>query len=320
MHKKVAIGFVVSGLLVATLGNQAQAFHHRKAALAAAAACPCIIMEGGAGTRGVTTGYTIACMRSSAVRVGCHRWARACSLPGYACAGATRWSFYGCGGYGCPSCGLYGSGCGGGYCGGDGCGGWGCGDCGGSCGDGCGGGCYGGGCGDGCYGGGCYGDGGCAGCSDGAVSGGEVYTGESGERVIHDGPVSEGTSEPALAPPNEAGVTRGVNYRLASSTKADGSAAFDKGLGEFRSRSLTAALQDFDAATNAEPNNAMYHYFRALTLFDLHGAEAAGDALQQAIEAERREPVALWGKRMERVQGRGRVWIEKARRDAGLVR
>ena len=113
MHKKVAIGFVVSGLLVATLGNQAQAFHHRKAALAAAAACPCIIMEGGAGTRGVTTGYTIACMRSSAVRVGCHRWARACSLPGYACAGATRWSFYGCGGYGCHGGGY---GChGGGY-------------------------------------------------------------------------------------------------------------------------------------------------------------------------------------------------------------
>jgi hypothetical protein len=30
--------------------------------------------------------------------------------------------------------------------------------------------------------------------------------------------------------------------------------------------------------------------------------------------------VKHWGKRMERVQGRGRLWVEKARRDAGLVR
>ncbi len=98
------------------------------------------------------------------------------------------------------------------------------------------------------------------------------------------------------------------------------SAAFDEGLTSFRARSFTNALQSFEAAATAEPENAMYHYYRALTLFDLNGAEAGNDALQQAIELEKREAVPHWGKRMERVQGRGRLWIEKARREAGLVR
>ena len=64
----------------------------------------------------------------------------------------------------------------------------------------------------------------------------------------------------------------------------------------------------------------MYHYYRALALFDLNSAPAAGQALQQAIELERDQPIANWGKRMERVQGRGRVWIENARGAAGLIR
>jgi hypothetical protein len=83
---------------------------------------------------------------------------------------------------------------------------------------------------------------------------------------------------------------------------------------------MREALGDFEVAASAEPNNALYHYYRALTMYDVAGAEAAQEALQRAVDAESREPVKNWGKRMERVQGRGRLWIEMARRNAGLVR
>jgi Flp pilus assembly protein TadD len=108
-------------------------------------------------------------------------------------------------------------------------------------------------------------------------------------------------------------------FRL-TSTRQDGSAAFQKGVTEFRQGKLKEALGEFEVAATAEPKNALYHYHRALAMFDLAGAEAGHEALQQAIELETREPVKNWGKRMERVQGRGRVWIESARRNAGLVR
>ena len=123
-------------------------------------------------------------------------------------------------------------------------------------------------------------------------------------------------------PTGESSLRGNSQYRLVSQGAggASGAGAFDQGLASFRARSFTNALQSFEAAATAEPNNAIYQYYRALTLFDLNGAEAGGDALRQAIELEKREAVPHWGKRMERVQGRGRVWIEKARREAGLVR
>ena len=102
--------------------------------------------------------------------------------------------------------------------------------------------------------------------------------------------------------------------------QADGSSEFNQGLSEFRGGSLNEAARDFEAASSAEPNNALYHYYRALTLYDLYGAAAGEEALAQAVEAERNEPIKGWGKRMERVQGRSRLWVEKARREAGLVR
>ena len=77
---------------------------------------------------------------------------------------------------------------------------------------------------------------------------------------------------------------------------------------------------DFEAAATADPANALYLYHSALTMYDQYGAEAAADALQRAIQAERRQPVANWGQAMERIQGQGQLWLEKARRDAGRAR
>jgi hypothetical protein len=101
---------------------------------------------------------------------------------------------------------------------------------------------------------------------------------------------------------------------------ADGSADFERGLSAYRSGSMNDAARQFEAASAAEPDNALFHYYRALAMYDLYGAEAAVEAREQAIQAELRQPVAGWGKRMERVQGRARLWIEQGRRDAGLVK
>ncbi len=163
------------------------------------------------------------------------------------------------------------------------------------------------------------------GCSSGAggcsVSGQVLTSGQTtgSEEVIYDGPA-------ANAPPSASFRTQGAQnlpnsqYRLVSDKRIDGSAAFDKGLNAFRSHSLTDAAGSFDMAVAAEPGNAVYWYYRALTLFDLGNGDAAGEALQKAVSLEQDQPIENWGKRMERVQGRNRNWVENARRSAGLVR
>ena len=196
------------------------------------------------------------------------------------------------------------------------------------------GGCDSGGCADGnCVGGGCA-NGDCGAGSydsdyDGQVEGESVIGGEGmptegNPKVIYDGPAAGAPQiqqqEPVVAPPaGDSAAARQSPHRLAS-YRRQVSASFEKGLTLYRERRLTEAANEFQAAVNADPNNALYLYFNALAMYDQHGAEAAGDALQQAIQAERRQPVANWGQAMERVQGQGRLWIEKARRDAGLVR
>jgi hypothetical protein len=207
------------------------------------------------------------------------------------------------------------------------------------------GGCY-SGCATGCYSG-CYGSCGydCCGCDScgngcgsaclgGCASGGggyvagEGYGGDAGTagipsdaNIIYDRTVPE--SEPTEAITGEetsAGLGRKTNFRLASNSRRDGSGAFETGVAAFRNGSKSDALTSFDLAARAEPENALYQYYRALSLFEISGADAAQDALEQAVRLEAREAVPNWGKRMERVQGRSRLWIEKARREAGLTR
>lgn len=251
---------------------------------------------------------------------------------GYGCA--NRYCGYGCGprlyhgytfGYGgCGTRGCYSTGCGcvkkhhgclfahkawkrylkggGAYCG-DGCGDSYCGE--GGCGDGS--------CGTGSCGTGSCGEGGCVGGNCGGDQG----------QVISDGPADDAPATPTSD--QSAGGRRPLMLLTAlhqgdGQDSASAAAAFEKGLTAFRRGSMNDASRDFELACTAEPSNAYYHYYRALALFDLVGAEGAGEALQQAIQAERSQPVSQWGKKMERVQGRSRVWVEKARRDAGLVR
>jgi hypothetical protein len=180
-----------------------------------------------------------------------------------------------------------------------------CGDCG-YCGIGCDGGC--GGCGDG-------------GCSSGCAGGGCGTAVGGGENVISDGPVPADDAPPAATSDQSARVRRPMMLMAGyQQGHADGSAAFEKGLAAYRQGSMNDAAREFETAAATEPNNALYHYYRALALHSVVGAEGAADARQQAVEAELRQPIKGWGKRMERVQGSARLWIEKARREAGLAR
>jgi tetratricopeptide (TPR) repeat protein len=110
-----------------------------------------------------------------------------------------------------------------------------------------------------------------------------------------------------------------ATFRLAGYRKA-GDEAFRNGLDSSRMGAMNEALSAFQRAAQADPQNALYHYHQALTLYDMSGADAARDTLRQAVRAEQRAPIKDWGKRMERVQGPARLWVEKARRDAGLSR
>lgn len=176
--------------------------------------------------------------------------------------------------------------------------------------------CAGGSCGGGCYGGGC-GDG-CSSCGVGGSA-------ESDEKVLYDGPAPGPAARPeAVAPPEPVADPSAGNqqttFRLASQTSRDGSGlgAFSRGLRSYWDGNMNEALVGFDAAAAAEPQNALYQYYRALAVYNQQGAEAASQWLQQAVALERQTPVANYGKRMERVQGRVRVWIEQARAEAGL--
>jgi hypothetical protein len=183
-----------------------------------------------------------------------------------------------------------------------GCGGCGWGGCG-SCGDGC----SGGSCGAGCVG-------------DKAAQSSSQSPGVVAETIVNEQtlPVEQGSPENLQL--DRSARRQTSPFRLTSGGTKDGSSQFNKGLTEFRQGKPKEALGAFETAANAEPENALYHYYRAMAMFDVAGAEAAQDALQQAVELETRQPIKNWGRLMERVQGRSRVWVETARRGAGLVR
>jgi hypothetical protein len=227
-----------------------------------------------------------------------------------------RANAYGAGGYGpYAGCGLDGCGYGDGGClGGCGYGDCGLGDCGcgyGGCGDG---GCVDGGCG---FGDGGYGEGGCVGggCATDGVpmyDGAPAYSDEGVQgEVIEPSPEREASTS--------TGETNGSPMRLAAYRRnADGSQAFQRGVEQYRDGSNQQALSAFQDAASAEPDNALYHYYQALALYELSGPDAASYSLQRAVSIERKNRVENWGRRMERVQGQKRLWVEKARRQAGL--
>ncbi len=183
-----------------------------------------------------------------------------------------------------------------------------------------------GGCGDSCADGGCSMGGGCQNCESGGsgtMDGSQSFEGD--EKVLYDGPADKAPSlntPPSPEPDPSASIFRRP-FRLTSTTtrqQGDGTNDFARGLRAYLDNNMNGALEAFETAVSVEPQNALYAYFRALAMFNLQGADAANDWLAEAVELERQSPIVQWGKRMERIQGRPRIWIEQARVAGGVGR
>ncbi len=197
----------------------------------------------------------------------------------------------------------------------------GCAPCGYGCGYSCGGCCGCGSCGtcDSCGAGG-----GCENCDAGSSTAttemGRTF--QTNEKVLYDGPADKAPASsvpPQPEPDPSAGIFRRP-FRLTSlkSQDRDGTNDFTRGMRAYWDDNMTLALDAFEAATAAEPQNALYRYYQALAMYNLQGPEAASQFLAQAVEFERENPIANWGRRMERVQGRARIWVEQARSAANV--
>lgn len=149
---------------------------------------------------------------------------------------------------------------------------------------------------------------------------------ETDAETLYDGPAPAPAAEPEpAASPEPADAdpmasNRQIGFRQTAGSERDGTSAYARGLRSYWNGNMSEAMQAFDAAAAAEPANALYQYYRALVFYNLQGAEAAGDWLSQAVEMERQSPIKNWGKHMERIQGRARLWVEQARNGAGLGR
>ncbi|MEX2118947.1 MAG: tetratricopeptide repeat protein [Pirellulales bacterium] len=148
------------------------------------------------------------------------------------------------------------------------------------------------------FGAGCGGATGCDGCSAGSY-----VTGVYGPPGYNEGPTAvEGQRIRASA-----SIYREVAFQHDASSMQQGLHAFWAG-------DLAQAEQAFTAATASDASNPMALYFLALIQHQMGDVEAAEPTLGRAVELERRAPVLDWGRRMERVQGQHRLWLEEARR------
>lgn len=315
--RRVLTAVLLTAAVVGATANQASAFHHT-IRTRCIAYYPGLYSFGYCGAPCPPPPYTFPCTYSYPKycgpfascydgRVQCTTGSGGC-FARHAAKKANRHGYSG-----------YGTGCGLGYGGCAPCG-YGYGNCGGGC-------CasYGNSYGGGCSGGGC--SNGDVGTSSGAPVGSSTDAGQpiqSDEKVLYDGPAESAPTNNAPPEPQadpSASLSRGL-FRLTSQTspQRDGSNDFARGLRAYMDNNMTQALEGFEAASAAEPQNALYGYYRALAMFNLQGADAANDWLAQAVQLERENPVAQWGRRMERVQGRARLWVEQARAAGGVSR
>jgi tetratricopeptide (TPR) repeat protein/endogenous inhibitor of DNA gyrase (YacG/DUF329 family) len=95
--------------------------------------------------------------------------------------------------------------------------------------------------------------------------------------------------------------------------RATSNAALGYGIHSFWERRYENAIDSFVRAQEDDPTNAAAGYFLALVYARSGQKELAEETLAAAVELEAVHPVANWGRLMERVQGRQRLWLEEAR-------
>jgi hypothetical protein len=132
-------------------------------------------------------------------------------------------------------------------------------------------------------------------------------------------------SDAPVEVPTPEAVAANDSLRLASLTRiqSEGDNAADRfatGLTHFHTGNYQAAMEAFEDALNAETTNAKYAYFSALAQREVGQLKRADWFLALGLQLEQAEPIANWGRVMERVQGPGRIWLENARSQGSVIR
>jgi hypothetical protein len=118
----------------------------------------------------------------------------------------------------------------------------------------------------------------------------------------------------------DVGVTKADGAPIVAAARAAstqlGNAAFTRGRVALASHQTDRAITAFAEAAEADPDVALYHYHWALALHMDGQPAVAADRVYEAARLEREHGLANWGQVMSQVQGRARLWLERARRQA----
>jgi hypothetical protein len=105
-----------------------------------------------------------------------------------------------------------------------------------------------------------------------------------------------------------------VSHDIAKCDVSEASRLFQVGLDDFRQGRWEPAAARFQDALDVAPWNAKYAYYQAVALHLAGRGYEASRALTIAVELEKQTPITDWGKSMQRVQGRPRIWLEDTRK------
>ncbi len=91
---------------------------------------------------------------------------------------------------------------------------------------------------------------------------------------------------------------------------------FAEALSDYHIGDFHGALYRLTEAVEQGSKDPLTRYLLALCHYQIGDTETAQAILREAIKLEAKNPIANWGQRMERIQGRARVWVERARQAA----
>lgn len=89
---------------------------------------------------------------------------------------------------------------------------------------------------------------------------------------------------------------------------------FGAGLTRYWNSNYEEALVYFEAAVELDPSMVEARYFRAFAMAQLGLHDQATNALNESLNAEKDQPLATWGRLLERIQGVTRIELERVRR------
>lgn len=112
-----------------------------------------------------------------------------------------------------------------------------------------------------------------------------------------------------------AAIRRSNSFRLTSAARSTPNTGADlsAGIAAFQDGDWGRAAPLLEAAANADPSEALGLSYLAMTYYQLGDTEAANATIAGAVKAEEAQPIAQRGRRLERVQGPHRLWLERNR-------